>query len=293
MSSLPTKAVAYKRWFVAPYFGGNLLALIYSLVRLAISVAGSGDDAGAWAVAAAMHATVLAYAARSWPRRTSGLGGLLALTGAGTVALVAMLPGSLAQLLVSGVLAFGGSLLYVLWYSRFGRTPSPLLRNGSLLPELELRTLDGSLFSTTELRGAPAALFFFRGNWCPFCSAQVNEVAAGYRDLADRGVAVAMISPQPEAETRKLAERLGVDLLWLVDDDLSAAWTLGIVDAYGVPAGARGFGVDTVLPTLVVIDAEGRVLASEQTDSYRLRPDSAAVAEILDRSAPAGAISSR
>jgi hypothetical protein len=37
-----------------------------------------------------------------------------------------------------------------------------------------------------------------------------------------------------------------------------------------------------VLPTLVVLDSTGRVLAAEETDSYRLRPGPEAVLEILD-----------
>jgi peroxiredoxin len=140
-----------------------------------------------------------------------------------------------------------------------------------------LKRLDGSDWSSSELAGRPAALFFFRGNWCPFCTTQVQSVVAGYETLAAEGVEVAMISPQPDEEAKKLADRFNVDLLWLRDEGVEAARRLGIVDEGGVPLGVRGFGTDTVMPTLVVIDAHGRVVFREETDDYRIRPDASTV----------------
>ena len=31
-------------------------------------------------------------------------------------------------------------------------------------------------------------------------------------------------------------------------------------------------GEDTVLPTVIIVDAEGRILFTDQTDNYRVRP---------------------
>jgi hypothetical protein len=42
-----------------------------------------------------------------------------------------------------------------------------------------------------------------------------------------------------------------------------------------VPVGPlrRRWGSDTVLPTVIIADADGRILYSDQTDNYRVRPD--------------------
>jgi hypothetical protein len=62
---------------------------------------------------------------------------------------------------------------------------------------------------------------------------------------------------------------------------------LGILDAGGVPAGAIGLGTDTVLPTLVVLDAHGRVLESIETDNYRVRTEPDTVPAIRERASAA------
>ena len=63
--------------------------------------------------------------------------------------------------------------------------------------------------SSKSFLGKPTAFVFIRGNWCPLCVAQVRELAADYQSLAARGIEVALIAPQPLAETRALAERFG------------------------------------------------------------------------------------
>jgi peroxiredoxin len=288
ISGIASHGKSLKRYFIGPFIMLNAAAMIYSILRCVVSATGNGDQTAAWAIAAAAHSTVLAFGPRSWPRRDNGLTALLALTAAATIAEAALLPASLAALVQVGVVAFLGSVAYAIWYARFGRQPAPALLPGAPLPELPLLTLDGHEFSIAQLRGAPAALFFVRGAWCPFCSAQVQRVARAYDRLRDRGVRVAVISPQPEKEMNKLACRFGVEMLWLRDPELMAARRLGILDAGGVPAGAIGFGTDTVLPTLVVLDPLGHVIESVETENYRLRPEPDTVLAILDRANAAG-----
>lgn len=61
-------------------------------------------------------------------------------------------------------------------------------------------------------------------------------------------------------------------LTFWVDQDLSAAKALGLVDKQGVPVGMLGYGSDTVLPTVIMTDARGIEFYNDQTDSYRVRP---------------------
>ena len=177
--------------------------------------------------------------------------------------------------LLAAAVGVAGFFLFDFWYSSFGRRVNDCLATGKIMPDFEARALDGSTVRASDLRGHPALFMFYRGNWCPFCMAQVREITDRYRELAQRGVTIALISPQPTELTQRVAGIFDVPVKFWVDPDLEAANTLGITSEYGVPAGmmANNYGKHTVMPTVVIVDAEGRILYTDQTDNYRVRPE--------------------
>ncbi len=175
-------------------------------------------------------------------------------------------------------------LLYLFWYSRFGRNADARLDVGGKLPEFEVYDLDGNKIRSTEMLGAPAVFLFYRGNWCPTCMAQIDELVARHADMQELGMVACLISPQPEAASRALSERHSVDFRFLVDRDNAAAETLGIAVKNGVPLGVPGdYAADTVLPTMFVTTAGGTIVFSDQTDNYRVRPEPDIFLAILRR----------
>jgi peroxiredoxin len=175
-------------------------------------------------------------------------------------------------------------LMYVFWYSRFGRFDSAHLMVGSKLPEFTLKDTEGHSFESASLLGSPAVLMFYRGNWCPLCMAQIREIAERYQELDSMGIKVCLISPQPEEQSRKLAALHEVPFRFLVDEDNKVAEALHIAVKNGVPLGIPGgYPPDTVLPTLVVTNAKGTILFSDQTDNYRVRPEPDVFLAILRR----------
>lgn len=175
-------------------------------------------------------------------------------------------------------------LLYVFWYSRFGRFASSHLMVGGKLPEFSATTVDGAAFDSASLLGSPAVLMFYRGNWCPLCMAQIREMAARYRDLDELGVRTILVSPQPAELTRKLQAQYDAPFTYLVDEGNAIAESLGIAVHNGVPVGMPGgYAPDTVLPTLVVCNERGTIVFSDQTDNYRVRPEPDVFLAILRR----------
>jgi peroxiredoxin len=185
--------------------------------------------------------------------------------------------------LAAAMLGAAGFFLYDFWYSSFGRRVSDLLSVGGPLPDFTLEDTEGNSVSSRELLGRPMLFMFYRGNWCPFCMGQVREVAEHYKALNERGVGVAFVSPQPTALTERVARIFDIPYRFLVDRDLRAARALGIAHENGVPAGplARKYGRDTVLPTVIITDAEGTILFTDQTDNYRVRPDPRVFLQVL------------
>ncbi|MEM9071343.1 MAG: peroxiredoxin family protein [Myxococcota bacterium] len=189
-----------------------------------------------------------------------GVYGMLAGLGSGPLAL-------------AGVGAIG-FLLYNFWYSKLDRSAPVRIVVGEPLPTLQLARGDGEPFDGAALKG-PSLIFFFRGNWCPLCMAQIKEVAAQYQELDSLGVNVLLISPQPHGHTRSLAKRFDVSFEFLVDENNATARALGIAAEAGLPLGMEvlGYASETVLPTVIVVDADGVVRWLDQTDNYRVRPE--------------------
>ena len=264
-----------KRAFVIPFLGILAAIFVHSVWQLfatGLAPVWLGPSIVAGSFFAFMGWMMLSGAARTSER----LPGLLA-AGAGglAVALAGAVGGTTpAALPMSYALAgFIGLVVYVFWYSNLGREPSAVLRVGATLPEFLVDTESGQSVSSLALRGKPAVWLFFRGNWCPLCMAQIREVAERYKELEARGAEVVLVSPQSQLHTRALAKRFSVPFRYFIDRDGRAARALGILHESGVPLGIPGYGADTVFPTVIVTDAEGRILLADQTDNYRVRPE--------------------
>jgi len=177
--------------------------------------------------------------------------------------------------LIAAMIGFVTFMIYNFWYSSLGRKLNSRIGRGKMLPAFHATDAQGKKFSSDALKGKPTVLMFFRGNWCPLCMAQIKEVAAHYKELSDKGVTVALISPQPEKNTQSLAKKFNVPFLFLTDKDNKAARALGIEMKNGLPMGMEMFGYDkdTVLPTVIVTDAEGRIIYLDETNNYRVRPE--------------------
>ncbi|MBQ26289.1 peroxiredoxin [Alcanivorax sp.] len=194
----------------------------------------------------------------------------------GTLAVISLaLAGQACVVMVSlAVLNLLGVHAYIRWYSRYGARGANVAL-GEPLPAVTFTNLEGKPVTVADYAGQPMVMLFFRGNWCPLCMAQIREVAAQYQSLQAQGVRVALISPQSHSQSADLAKQFQVDFEYLRDDDNQAARALGIVDAGGTPAGleALGYDSDTVMPTVFIVDGEGRLVYQHLTDNYRVRPE--------------------
>jgi peroxiredoxin len=265
--------IQLKRGFVACYATANTLLLLGALRRR------HGDATGPATVgASAVHAAPLLFLGSLYARRQGRTSEqLVLLRGAVAAGAVVSLHGRDGRLrrvfgaVIAGVL---GTELYTRWYSRLGRRESVDLAPGNRLPDdLAFAELDGATVTAAALRGRPAAMFFYRGNWCPLCMAQVREMAGRWRELQELGVDVVLVSPQNDEQTRQLAQRFDVAFRYLTDPGMASARRLGLVHEGGVPLGIPGYDPDTVFPTVLVVDANGTIVFSDQTDNYRVRPE--------------------
>lgn len=279
-----------------PFFLIPAVAISTVLVLTAVAgaVTASYDRLAWWAAALANLPLPLFYARIRFarPARTSSdLPLLILLSAAGAVV-------ALWQVLMTrsvewqpAAIAVAGTallLLYVFWYSRLGRMPNPRLEIRNKLPEFELADLDGEPVRSSQFLGSPAVWLFYRGNWDPFCVAQIHEVASRHADLEKLGARLNLVSAQSAAKARELAAQFGTPMRFLVDRNAEVARSLDIAERHPIPVGTpSGFASVGAMPTLIVTNASGTILFTDQTDNYRVRPEPDIYISILRR---AGAV---
>ena len=273
-------------------------AVAISTVLLLTAIAGAvvgSDDPIAWLAAAVANLPLPSF----WLRlkfarvaRTSADLPLLLLTSAAgsIVALWEVLMTGSAEWQPAAVALTGTVLLllYVFWYSRLGRVPNARLQIRNKLPEFELTDLDGGRVRSSQFLGAPTVWLFYRGNWDPFCVAQVHEVANRHADFERLGAQLNLVSSQPEGRARELAADLGAPVRFLVDRNAEVASALDIAERYAIPPGTgNGYSPVGAMPTTIMTNASGTILYTDQTDNYRVRPEPDIYISILRR---AGAV---
>ncbi len=98
------------------------------------------------------------------------------------------------------------------------------------------------------------------------------------------GVNTVMISSQTAADSQQLAAKFDVPITFLIDMDNELAKRLDIAAENVVPVGLPGEHIsNAAMPTLIVANASGTIVFSDQTDNYRVRPEPDVFLAILRR----------
>ena len=184
--------------------------------------------------------------------------------------------------LVVALLVAGAGYLY---YRVHGARPVPeQLRRGQPLPEFDALDEEGGRLHSRDLRGTPVVMIFVRGNWCPFCSRQVKNLTAYYKDIVDLGARLIFVTPRPQETTRRVAAFFDVEFEFWLDESLAATRKLGLLLESAVPKDYyREYGSDTIWPTSLVIDAEGIIRHVELSKHIIDRPNPKALLRELER----------
>ncbi len=172
---------------------------------------------------------------------------------------------------------------YSRWYSTFPTREKNLLQVGQPLPAFQVEDIEQNKITEKTLLGQKNLLLFFRGNWCPLCMAQLKEVVEEYQELESLGVTTYLISPQPPSHSIALSRKHKVNFHYLVDKENAMAKRFKIFAKNGLPMGLQtlGYDSDTVLPTVLVTDEQGKIIFADLTDNYRVRPEPATFLDIL------------
>ncbi|HSN71268.1 MAG TPA: peroxiredoxin-like family protein, partial [Steroidobacteraceae bacterium] len=140
--------------------------------------------------------------------------------------------------------------------------------------------------NTELLREGPLVISFFRGNWCPYCRAELQALEQAAEDFRRLGAHLVLISPQNRAAAEQTRREHDLSFDVLCDPGNTYARQLGLV--FTLPADLRevyrNFGIDLALtneddswtlpvPARLVVDRLGIVRDADINADYTVRPD--------------------
>jgi len=165
------------------------------------------------------------------------------------------------------------------------------LQAGNRAPDFTVYNVDGAPFTFNANRlDRPAVIITFRGGWCPFCNAQLQELRNVLSEINKSGVDILFLSgDRPEIlysslknETQEFIS--GLDYTILSDADMTAGIAFGL--AFRVPDETfdnymqRNWDLDASslekqkalsVPAVYVVNTNGEITFAYANPDYRVR----------------------
>jgi peroxiredoxin/glyoxylase-like metal-dependent hydrolase (beta-lactamase superfamily II) len=181
--------------------------------------------------------------------------------------------------------------------ARLGSAPDGLgVRVGEPAPTGSAQDADGNEVTLESLRATgPILLIFYRGGWCPYCNYQVRMITEANDRFGARGVTPVFVSVDRVEEANRTRATYEIPFPVLSDPDLALHRAFGVVHhADGAEvARLRELGHDIeayagrdhhafAVPSVFVIDADGRARWQHVDPDYRVRPTVEQLLVVLD-----------
>ncbi|SKA23407.1 Peroxiredoxin [Trichlorobacter thiogenes] len=170
---------------------------------------------------------------------------------------------------------------------RISKLTDNALKVGQKAPQFSLKNSYGKMVSLKNLlKEGPVILTFYRGSWCPFCSAQLIAYQKHLSSFQKRGARLVAVTPEKPDLTSITHEKkkLGFDILTDNGNELAAKFGL----VFGVPPELKEiykeFGVDLEktqgnpdwnlpVPATYVISRSGKIIYAFTDVDYTHRAD--------------------
>jgi peroxiredoxin len=171
---------------------------------------------------------------------------------------------------IAGGLATIPAALFLLGTNTSGLPNQKLaIAAGSPAPDFAATDADGREFRLSEHAGSPILLKFFRGQWCPYCVAELAQLNTVAKDFAALGVRLVAISSDRVDELQSL-KKYDWAITLLADSSLAVHRLYNVQHRNFTPK--RGPFREIAIPTTVLIGTDGRVAWMEQASDFRVRP---------------------
>ncbi len=137
------------------------------------------------------------------------------------------------------------------------------LAPGDPAPEFTLPDADGAPVSLAGYRGRRVVVYCYPAALTPGCTTQAVDFTAAAGDLAEAGLDIIGISPDPPAKLARFRQQEGLTITLVSDEDK------GVLRSYGAFGPKKMYGKEVVgvIRSTFVVDADGRI----ESASYNVK----------------------
>ena len=160
----------------------------------------------------------------------------------------------------------------------------PIL-TGTDVPQLILQDVNDNPFNLNEaIAKQPTILIFYRGGWCPYCTAQLSQLGEMEQDFLDLGYQIIAISPDTPDILKVDYSKFNVHYTLLSDGDMKAAKAFGLAykvsDEYYKKLLSNGTDLEKAsgekhhllpVPAAYVIGTDNKIKFQYVNPDYRVR----------------------
>ncbi len=178
-------------------------------------------------------------------------------------------------------------------------SPTPLVASalsvGETAPAFKTQDAAGRPVELKQLlKKGPVVLYFYRGQWCPYCSKELSQLQDSLQVLTGKGAQVVVVTPEIQENIDKTVAKTKATFPIVHDQDLAimkaykTAYTVDDATAtkyqgYGIDF-KKANGMDTnvlPVPATYVIGRDGKIKFAFFNPDYRYRASVRQVAAVL------------
>lgn len=170
------------------------------------------------------------------------------------------------------------------------------LKSGVTAPEFSATDNSGKKLDLQALlkKHKSVVLFFYRGQWCPYCNKHIQQLQDSLQVLTSKGAYIIGVTPETGENINKTIEKTHASFSIIQDKDYKImkaydvnyvmdAGMVGKYKSHGVDLEQNNGNTDHVLPVpaTYIINKTGKITYVQFDKDYRKRPSVAAIAKEL------------
>jgi peroxiredoxin len=186
-------------------------------------------------------------------------------------------------------------ILTLLFSAAFGFAQTGL-KTGDPAPLFSATDNTGKSIDLKELLKThrSVVLFFYRGQWCPYCNKQIKHLQDSLQMLTAKGAYVVGVTPETGENINKTIEKTQASFSMVQDKGyrIMAAYEVNYVVDDGLLSKYKGYGIDLEknngntdhvlpVPATYVIDRSGKLIFVHFDKDYTKRPSVRSILAVL------------